>query len=227
MTWLAKLMMSKGRPKADRAFDDQRRAADTISLAGLEPGHSVLELEPGKGWFTGLLLELIDNSGELVVQQPSALDAFFGKDARKRVERAGKPNARYSSSSWEKLDAEDASIDRVIWLQGPHELWFSPRPGVTFGRPSRVFAEIARVLRPGGKFLLIDNLAPSDVDQATAGALHRSVPEELKALIEDTGLSLTHENRDWIPETDDPLNVPTYDRRVHLKTRQFAQLFTK
>ncbi|WP_299707048.1 methyltransferase domain-containing protein [uncultured Tateyamaria sp.] len=227
MNWLAKLMMSEGRPKADSAFDDRRRAADTLSLAELEPAHSVLELEPGKGWFTGLLLELIDSSGKLVVQQPSALDAFFGKDARRRVERTGKPHARYSSSSWEELDAQDASIDRVIWLQGPHELWFMPQPEISFGRPSKVFSEIERVLRPNGKFLLIDNLAPSGIDQASAGALHRSVPDELKALIEAAGLSLSHEDRDWIIEPDDPLDVPTYDPKAHLKTRQFAQLYTK
>lgn len=227
MNWLEKLMMSEGRSKADRAFDGRRRSADTVSLAELEPGHSVLEMEPGKGWFTGLLLELIDSSGDLVVQQPSSLEAFFGKDARRRVEQAGLPNARYSSLPWETLDAEDASIDRVIWLQGPHELWFSPQPGMTFGRPSKVFSEIARVLRPEGKFLLVDNIAPSGVDQTSAGALHRSVPNELKALIEDAGLSMTHEDRDWIRETDDPLDVPTYDPKAHLKTRQFAQLFAK
>ncbi|WP_299508241.1 hypothetical protein [uncultured Roseobacter sp.] len=227
MNWLAKLMLSEGRSKADRAFDDRRRAADTVSLAELEPGHSVLEMEPGKGWFTGLLLELIDSSGELIVQQPSALDAFFGNDARKRVLRSGKPNARYSSSSWEVLDADVASIDRVIWLQGPHELWFTPQPSVTFGRPSRVFAEIQRVLKPEGKFVLIDNLAPPGVDQVSAGALHRSVPDDLKVLVEETGLSLSYEDKDWISETDDPLEVPTHNPKAHLKTRQFVQVFTK
>ncbi|PTX55476.1 putative methyltransferase [Litoreibacter ponti] len=220
-------MKSEGRSNADRAFDNRRRAADTLTLAELEPGHSVLELEPGKGWFTGLLLELIGSSGQLTVQQPSELDAFFGKDARRRVERSGKPNARYSSSSWETLDADEASIDRVIWLQGPHELWFVPGPGITFGRPSNVFAEIARVLKPEGKLVLIDNLAPSGIGQASAGALHRSVPEELRALIEETGLRLSHEDRNWISETDDPLDVPTYDPKVHLKTKQFAQVFMR
>ncbi|WP_300030672.1 hypothetical protein [uncultured Roseobacter sp.] len=37
-------MISEGRPEADRAVDDRRRAADTVSLAELEPGLTVLEM---------------------------------------------------------------------------------------------------------------------------------------------------------------------------------------
>jgi len=227
MSWFAKRSVSGGRSKADRALDTRRRASDTLALAQIDPRHSVLEIEPGKGWFTGVLLEHIDMSGQLVVQQPAALDAFFGQDARQRVERSGLAEARYSAASWETLQAADASIDRVVWLQGPHELWFTPGSNVSFGRPSRVFADIARVLKPGGTFLLIDNLAPPGCDQASAGALHRSVPHELKSIVEDAGLRLVYEDAAWISGTDDPLDVPTFDPKAHLKTKQFAQVYTR
>lgn len=227
MSWLANLLSSSGRSNADRSQDGPRRAADTITLAKLESVHSILEVEPGKGWFTGILLELIDPTGTLIVQQPAALDPFFGKDARKRLVRSKLPNARYSSESWEELDAPDASVDRVVWLQGPHELWFEPQPGMTFGRPDKVFAEIARVLKPSGRFLLIDNMAPENVDQHTSGALHRSVPGALSELAKNAGLTLIHEDPDWITNSVDPLDVPTYDPKVHLKTHQFAQLYSK
>ncbi len=227
MSWLAKRSASRGRSKADRALDIYRRATDTLALAQIEPSHSVLEIEPGKGWFTGLLLEHIDASGQLIVQQPAALDTFFGQDARKRVERSGNVQARYSAASWETLEAADASIDRVVWLQGPHELWFTPHSNVSFGRPSRVFGDIARVLKPGGTFVLVDNLAPPGSNQVSAGALHRSVPQELKSIIEDTGLRLVYEDSAWIRDTDDPLDVPTFDAKAHLKTKQFAQVYVR
>ena len=227
MKWLSDLLMSPGRSRADRAQDGIRRATDTLALATVEPGHNLLEIEPGRGWFTSLLLEFVGDHGSLVVQQPESLDAFFGRTARKRVERSGKPNARYSASSWETLDADDGSVDRVFWLQGPHEMWFVPQPGLTFGRPSTVFAEIARVLRPGGQLLVIDNLAPAGLDAQAAGELHRSVPAVIEGLADQVGLSLRDEQLDWIGSTADPLDVPTYDPKVHLKTRQYAQVFAR
>jgi len=169
-------------------MDFRRRTHDTIALAELKPSHNVLEIEPGKGWFTGLLLEMLDSTGSLIVQQTQSLDAFFGKYAQSRVVRSGKPNARYASFGWEVLDAADATIDRVFWLQGPHELWFEPQPGMTFGTPSKVFKEIARVLKPNELFLLADNMAPTEINQTSAWQLHRSIPSVLRELAEIAGL---------------------------------------
>ncbi|GFE65714.1 hypothetical protein [Litoreibacter roseus] len=227
MSWLSDLMASTGRSNADRSMDEARRAQDTVAIANLATGQTILEIEPGKGWFTGILLELTRDAGTLIAQQPKALEAFFGKEARKRIEKSGQLNAHYSDRSWEALDAADATVDRAVWLQGPHELWFEPQPGLTFGRPEVVFADIARVLKPGGTFTLIDNLAPKGVTQAQAGALHRSVPHLLQEIVQSSGLRLIQEDLEWINETPDPLDIPTYDPKAHLKTRQFLQTFIK
>lgn len=48
-----------GRRDQARAMDGPRRTSDMIREAGLEPGQSILEIEPGKGWFTDILLRLI------------------------------------------------------------------------------------------------------------------------------------------------------------------------
>ena len=225
MSALGFLRRSSSRSRADRAQDGPRRLDATLTLADLRPHHAILEIEPGKGWFTGALLEIVGENGSLTVQQPAALDAFFGRTAAKRVERAGLPNASYSDASWEALAPKDGSIDRVVWLQGPHELWFEPRPGAGFGDPDRVFREIARVLKPDGRFTLVDNLAPDGLGPRAAGALHRSVPEALAAIAERAGLRLASEDRDWIGSPVDPLTVPTHDRAVHLRTSQFAQVY--
>ena len=221
------LLFAPDRSPRDRSQDGPRRAADTITVGGLSAGQNILELEPGKGWFTNILLRLTAKSGSLTVQQPAALNAFFGKDARQRVADSGHARARYSDASWEKLAPKDSSIDRVVWLQGPHELWFKPSPGKSFGEPSLVFAEIARVLKPGGCLLVVDNLAPSGVTLHQAGSLHRSVPRLLREKLEDAGLVLKEQVEDWITNQHDPLTVPTYDPTVHLRTRQFLQVFYK
>lgn len=197
------------------------RYAALAGAGGLAPGQTILEMEPGKGALTDGLLPLVAERGELILQQPAALDAFFGARARRRAERA--PNARYAAASWEALDAGDGTVDRVLWVQGPHELWFKR----ILGRPSRVFAEIARVLAPDGRFLVVDNMAPPHVSDARAGDLHRSNPKTVAALARDTGLAPLREDTAWVGAPHDPRTVPTYDRATKGKPWQWLQVWQR
>ncbi|MEM9477448.1 MAG: hypothetical protein AAGA71_19325, partial [Pseudomonadota bacterium] len=64
---------------------------------------------------------------------PALFHGFFGKDARKLVQKASAPKAHYSDAPFAKLAAADATIDRVRWIKEPLEIWFEPKLGVTFG----------------------------------------------------------------------------------------------
>lgn len=219
------ILAAPGRSDQARAMDGTRRAADMIREADLELGQSILELEPGKGWFTDILLRLIGPEGHLTVQQPALLDGFFGNDARKLVRKAALPNTHYSDAPFTKLSAADATIDRVLWIQGPHEIWFEPKPGVTFGDPQAIFAEVKRVLKPDGIFFVVDSLAKSGTPQKEASQLHRSEPKFLATMIEDAGFSLMHAEPDWIVSDVDTLDVPTFTPGIHLRTRQHLQKY--
>ncbi|MFQ6552662.1 hypothetical protein AAD018_010020 [Aestuariibius insulae] len=202
----------------------ERRAA-LLAAGDLTLGQTILEIEPGKGALTEALLRLVADDGELIVQQPTPLDAFFGQKARRRMERAS--NARYSHTTWEALDAADGSVERVVWVQGPHELWFEPGSGISLGQPATVFAEIARVLASSGKFLVVDNLAPPRVSDAQAGNLHRSDPRTIAALAQMAGLGLLRKEIEWVKSPSDPLDVPTYSRATRGAPRQWMQVWRK
>ncbi len=225
MTDIEAILAAPDRSPEDRAMDGLRRASDMIDAAGLKPDQRILELEPGKGWFTDILLRLIGPKGHLTVQQPALLDGFFGKDARKLVQGAPAPNANYSDAPFTKLSAADATIDRVLWIQGPHEIWFEPKPGVTFGDPKAIFAEVKRVLKPNGMFFVVDNLAKSGTPQPEASQLHRSEPRLLEMIIEQAGFSLIHAELDWIVSDVDTLDAPTFTPGIHLRTSQHMQKY--
>ena len=219
------ILASPGRSAKARAMDGPRRAVDMIKAAGLKPNQSVLELEPGSGWFTDILLRIIGPEGHLTVQQPGPLDFFFGKDARKLLQRAALPNAHYSSDPFTQLCAADATIDRVLWIQGPHEIWFEPKPGVSFGDPQAIFAEVKRVLKPDGMFFVVDNLAQPGTPQKEASQLHRSEPRLLEGIIKKAGFALQRADPRWIVSDVDTLDVPTFTPGVHLRTSQHMQIY--
>jgi ubiquinone/menaquinone biosynthesis C-methylase UbiE len=64
----------------------------------------------------------------------------------------GVTNAEFQIADAEDLPFAPASFDRIICRVAPHH----------FPDVGKAVQEVARVLKPGGLFLLIDNIAPSD-----------------------------------------------------------------
>lgn len=74
------------------------------------------------------------------------------EQARTYLLSQGITNAEFSVADAEQLPFADASFDRVTCRIAPHH----------FPNIAQAVREIARVLKPGGLFLLIDSIAPSD-----------------------------------------------------------------
>ncbi|HCI81432.1 MAG TPA: SAM-dependent methyltransferase [Ktedonobacter sp.] len=77
--------------------------------------------------------------------------------ARAFLEEQGVTNADYQIADAEQLPFADASFDRVTCRIAPHH----------FPNIAQSVREVARVLKPGGLFLLIDCMAPSDAELDT------------------------------------------------------------
>lgn len=72
--------------------------------------------------------------------------------ARRLADQAGCRNATFVAADVEALPFASASFDVVTCRIAAHH----------FPRPDRAVAEMARVLRPDGLLLLVDNVAPAD-----------------------------------------------------------------
>ena len=124
----------------------------------LEPGERVLEVGCGSGRLTCMVAPRIAPGGELI-----AFDVSLGMmiAARRRLPTL---EARLARASVSRLPFAPGTFDRVLcFCVLPHLL-----------EPARAFAELHRVLRPGGT-LWIDHLA----DRADVNAFHRSLGGEL------------------------------------------------
>jgi len=211
------------RPSEEADDDARRMPLEVLSFAGLEAGMDVLEMEAGGGWYTEILSRAVGPDGSIMMQNPPAFESFTGDADNDRAARLS--NVTLSTVNFDGLEAANGSIDLVTWILGPHELWFFPGD-VSLGNPEVTFREIARVLKPGGRFLAIDHEAAADSGPEVGGTLHRIHGGLITEYAEAAGLSVVrtssiHRN----PE--DQLTNGVFDPSIQGRTDKFVVLFEK
>ena len=125
-----------------------------LDLADLRPGDRVLDLGAGSG--TDAFCAAISVGPTGTVVGVDFTDAQI-ENARRLAERNGIDNVRFVEASIDGLPFDDGSFDVVI------------SNGVINLSPvkHRVFAEAARVLRPGGRLALADMVSETPLREAT------------------------------------------------------------
>jgi predicted methyltransferase len=169
--------------------DDGRHPLQTLLFWGLEGGMTVLEVLPGRGWYTAILAPyLAANGGHLIVagfdpragslaQRETLADweARFARDPELygRIERTAVTQTGGAL-------APDASVDLAILANNVHTL-------MAEGIAERVFGEVFAALKPGGAFGVEQHRAPSTGLQdplAGAGYVQEAY---VKALAQEAG----------------------------------------
>jgi ubiquinone/menaquinone biosynthesis C-methylase UbiE len=114
-----------------------------VELAGIEPGHRVLEIGCGTGNLA-LRAQRMHPDAEVVGIDP---DPLALERARRKADRAGLP-VRWDRGKAGELPYADESVDRVLSAFMFHHLDAAEKKSA--------LAEIRRVLRPGGQLHLVD-----------------------------------------------------------------------
>lgn len=211
---LQKAVDGNWRSAANKARDAYRHPVETLQFFGIEPDMTVIELQPGGGWFTEILAPFLYAHGHLM-ETSAPMDSH------------GKTMSGMGSAFAAKLKADpavyghiekiipfappaqvnlgpDNSVDGVLTFRNTHD-WLNHSPETL----AAVFTAAFNVLKPGGVFGVTEHRAKPFANAVdSAKALHR-IPEDymieagLKAGFRLAGISEINAN----PKDPEDINV--------------------
>ena len=145
---------SEDRSQDNVARDIYRHPYETLSFFGIKQDMTVVELNPGGGWYTEILANYIHYPGTLITAQGS----YYFEGFEKKMNS----NPMYGRVEIVNLNsnlAEPNSVDAVITFRNLHN-WLG-------ADMDSIFRSSFKALKPGGSFGVVEHRAKPGTDFET------------------------------------------------------------
>ncbi|GAA5219313.1 class I SAM-dependent methyltransferase [Corallincola platygyrae] len=178
------------RAEANLTRNQYRHPAETLAFFGIQPDMTVVELWPGRGWYTEILAPYLKQEGQFVAAgfQVEGIDesnrrlayrARIGKEYREAIETNKAwwgPVTETILAPPTHLDiAPEGSADMVLTFRNLHNWEMN-------GEMEMVFAAVHKALKPGGVFGVVEHRsAVTDDDKARAKSGYVSQERTIEA----------------------------------------------
>lgn len=209
------------RPADDKKADELRYPKELLQLSKVKEGDVVVDLFPGKGYFTRLFAGVVGPKGRVIAYVPKEVEAAPFKpveSAKTAVE--GLKNAELKVTPL--LTAPVENVD-VIWTsQNYHDLHIKKIIDVDVKAYNKL---LFKMLKPGGRLIVIDHVAAKGATIADIENLHRIDPAQARAEIEAAGFVFEGESKVLARSEDHRTNV--FEPTIRGRTDQFAFSFVK
>jgi ubiquinone/menaquinone biosynthesis C-methylase UbiE len=203
---------------------DAQMLARVVELAMPSPGAHALDVATGAGHTAMALAPYV---AEVIAYDltPQMLE----ETARNAAAR-GLHNIVTRQGPAERLPFDDATFDIVTVRQAPHH----------FADVRRAISEMARVLKPGGRVVIVDSRGFEDEElDAQYDYIERLrdpshvrnySPTQWRAMVAEAGLKITYEHLDFYNENGGPMDFAAWTSRMKTPPAAVAelkQLFTQ
>ena len=212
------------RPDADRKRDEDRKPAESIAFTGMKPGDRVVDMIPGKGYFTKIFSGVVGPKGWVYAYFPSDLDEIYKKNNVQMPPPADPnyPNVSFIHAPMAQFLVPE-KVDIVWTSQNYHDLhdkFFGPADVPAVNKA------IFDALRPGGVYVVLDHVAEAGSGLRDTDTLHRIDPAVVKKEVEAAGFVYVGESKVLADPADDHTKK-VFDSSIRGKTDQFIFKFKK
>lgn len=213
------------RTEKDRERDAREKPVEVLTFAGVKPGMTVVDMFAGAGYYSELLAGAVGPTGKVlsVNNVPYAGYAKDGIKARFTEGRLTNVERRLVEASYMNLPPKSADLI-VICMSFHDAFWIDEKEGWPEIDTDGFIDSMKRVLKPGGKLLIVDHNAPAGTGREMAGKAHRLNEEFAKKALTSRGFVL-EKTYDGLRNKDDQLDKMVFDPAVKGKTDRYVHLY--
>ena len=224
-TPIEKSIASPERTAADRERDARDKPGEVMAFAGVKPGMVVADIFSGGGYYAELLAGVVGPTGKVLAVNnvPYAAYSKDGIKARYTEGRLANVERRLVEASY--LNFPPGSVDLVVIVMAYHDVyWIDEKEGWPEINTDGFLDSLKRMLKPGGKLLIVDHNAAAGSDRETADKLHRLNEDWAKKSITARGF-VFEKSYDGLRNPKDQFDKMVYDAAVKGKTDRYVHLY--
>jgi predicted methyltransferase len=220
---IAAAVADPSRPAEDRALDDARHPAEILQFLHLKPGETIADIWPGDYW-DRLFADVVGPQGTVY-----AVHLPIADKAEKTVPPAdgAMPIAGHANVLAVNTDPTELTLPHhadVIWIRQNYHDLYDPFMGPV--DVPKFDKAVYQALKPGGRFVVIDHVAPAGSKLAATNTTHRIDPAVVKADMAAAGFEFVGES-DILHNPADSHTALVFDPSIRGHTDQFIYVFRR
>jgi predicted methyltransferase len=218
--YISAAVADSARSAEDKQRDADRKPAETLAFAGVKPGETVIEIAPGRGYYTRLLSAVVGPQGKVYAltsppkpdKPPPPVQAIAADPHYGNVTVIMQPVAEV------KLPQ---GVDLVWTSQNYHDFH-----NLTDVDVATINRDVFAALKSGGTYLVLDHAAEAGSGTRDTNTLHRIDEETVKKEVAAAGFKLAGESN-ILRNKSDPHTAKVFDPEIRGHTDQFVLIFKK
>jgi len=224
-TPIEKSIASPERTDADRERDKRDKPAEVMAFAGVRPGMVVADIFAAGGYYTELLAGVVGPEGKVLAVNNMSYATYAKDDIKARFTEGRLKNVERRLVEASYMNIAPKSVDLVVIIMAHHDaFWIDEKEGWPEINTDGFYESIRRMLKPGGKLLIVDHNAAAGTGREVVSALHRLNEDWAKKSITSHGF-VFEKSYDGLRNPHDQLDKMVYDPAVKGKTDRYVHLY--